>query len=114
MWARELISSLYRRVIIGGMVKISDDEIRHLAELSGLKLDMAEAAGLKKDIEKILGYVNQLNELDTSGVEPVCQINDIENVCRIDEVIDYGVSGEELVELSADTEDGQIKVPKVL
>lgn len=96
------------------MTVISRDDVQHLAQLSSLQLDDNEIDALQADLGNILGYVEQLSELDTTGVEPTYQVTDLQNVWRDDSVIDYGVSREQLLELSFDSEDHQVKVPKVL
>jgi len=96
------------------MTHISRDEVQKLAQLSSLQLADAELDALTVDIENILGYVRQLGELDTTGVEPTYQVTDLENVWRDDQVIDYGVTREQLLGLAAEAKDNQVKVPKVL
>jgi aspartyl-tRNA(Asn)/glutamyl-tRNA(Gln) amidotransferase subunit C len=96
------------------MTQISRDDVQHLAQLSSLALSDDEVDSLQADIGNILGYVEQLGELDTSGVEPTYQVTDLENVWRQDEVDDYGINRDELIALAPDSRDGQIKVPKVL
>lgn len=96
------------------MAKISDNDVRHLAQLSGLELDDSEVRPLADDLERILDYVEQLNELDTSGVDPTYQVTDLENVWRDDVVGDEGVSREDLVSLAATSRKNQVEVPKVL
>lgn len=96
------------------MTQISINDVHHLAQLSSLQLGDDEAETLRADLEGILGYIEQLSELDTTGVEPTYQVTDLQNVWRSDEIDDYGVSREQLLELSPDVEDNQIKVPKVL
>jgi len=96
------------------MTQISIDDVHHLAQLSSLQLDDAEAEALRVDLENILGYIEQLSELNTEGVEPTYQVTDLRNVWRDDVVDDYGVSREELIALAPDAQDNQIKVPKVL
>lgn len=96
------------------MTQISRDDVLHLAQLSSLKLDEAEIDGLQTDIGNILGYVNQLSELNTDGVQPTYQVTGLDNVWRNDEVIDYGVSREELLARSPESHKSQVKVPKVL
>jgi aspartyl-tRNA(Asn)/glutamyl-tRNA(Gln) amidotransferase subunit C len=96
------------------MTQISRDDVLHLAQLSKLELADAEIDGLRTDISNILGYVEQLNKLDTSGVEPTYQVTGLSNVWRDDAVINYGISREELLALSPEVTDFQIKVPKVL
>ncbi|MEP6710475.1 MAG: Asp-tRNA(Asn)/Glu-tRNA(Gln) amidotransferase subunit GatC [Candidatus Saccharibacteria bacterium] len=96
------------------MTKISRDDVVHLAQLSSLQLTDAEVDSLQVDVGNILDYVEQLGELNTEGVEPTYQVTDLENVWRDDTVIDYGVSREQLLELSPDSANHQVKVPKVL
>ncbi len=96
------------------MTQISIDDVHHLAQLSSLQLDEGEADSLRLDLENILGYIEQLSELDTSGVEPTYQVTDLENVWREDQVDDYGITQDALLALALDAESNQIKVPKVL
>lgn len=96
------------------MTQITRDDVQHLAQLSSLLLDEAEIDRLRTDIEAILGYIEQLSELNTEGIEPSYQVTDLENVWRDDSVIDSDVSREQLIELSSEQKDNQVKVPKVL
>ncbi|MNH50060.1 Aspartyl/glutamyl-tRNA(Asn/Gln) amidotransferase subunit C [compost metagenome] len=96
------------------MTDISRDDVQHLAQLSSLQLDEGEIDALQIDLGNILGYVEQLSELNTDGVEPTYQVTDLQNVGRDDTVIDYGISREQLLELSPESYAHQVKVPKVL
>jgi aspartyl-tRNA(Asn)/glutamyl-tRNA(Gln) amidotransferase subunit C len=96
------------------MTQISRDEVQHLAQLSSLQLSDDEIDGLRIDLGNILGYIKQLSELDTTGVEPTYQVTDLQNVWRDDVVDDYGITREELLALAPESENNQIKVPKVL
>lgn len=96
------------------MARISKDDVAHLARLSNLSLTDDEVEPLRADLEKILDYVHQLSELDTSGVEPTYQVTGLENIDRDDKVIDYKVSREDLLKTAPAVKDHQIKVPKVL
>ena len=96
------------------MVNISDDDVRYLAQLSGLQLEGSEIEPLARDMENILGYVETLNELDTEGVEPTYQVTDLENVWRDDEVRANVVGRDQLLSLAKKQRDNQIEVPKVL
>lgn len=96
------------------MTQISKDDVQYLAQLSNLQLGDTEVDALRTDLEHILGYVEQLAELDTSGVEPTYQVTDLENIWREDVIDDYGVSRDTLISLAPSSEAGQIKVPKVL
>lgn len=86
----------------------------HLAELSRLSISEEEIEPLKKDLDSIVSYISQLNELDTDGVEPTYQCFDMQNVWREDEIESFEADREDLLALAPDSEDNQIKVPKVL
>jgi len=96
------------------MTQITRDDVLHLAQLSSLQLSEAEIDGLQTDISNILGYVEQLSELDTSSVEPTYQVTGLQNVWRDDKVINYGVNREDLLARAPESADNQVKVPKVL
>lgn len=96
------------------MTDISRDDVLHLAQLSSLQLADDEVAALQQNIGDILGYVAQLGELDTAGVEPTYQVTGLENVWRDDSVQAGSVTREQLLALAPDSSDGQVKVPKVL
>jgi len=95
------------------MTNISTSDIQHLASLSSLALADDEVDGLRQDLENIIGYIKQLSELDTSGVEPTYQVAGLENVWREDEV-QPGISRDELLELAPEKQNNQVKVPQVL
>ena len=95
------------------MTNISISDIQHLASLSSLALADDEVDGLRQDLENIIGYIEQLGELDTSGVEPTYQVTGLANVWREDE-IQPGISAEKLLELAPEKQNNQVKVPQVL
>lgn len=96
------------------MTQLSKDDVQHLAQLSSLQLGDDEIDSLRTDIGNILEYVNQLSELDTTGVEPTYQVTDLENIWRADVVDDYGINRDDLIALAPESDKNQIKVPKVL
>ncbi|OGW79113.1 MAG: asparaginyl/glutamyl-tRNA amidotransferase subunit C [Omnitrophica bacterium RIFCSPLOWO2_12_FULL_44_17] len=90
--------------------KINIDQVAKLARLS---LKPEEKGKLSKDLENILAYVDLLQELDTSKVEPTSHVLPIENVFRKDKVIESGVRN--FVLDHAPKRDGKFfKVPKVI
>jgi len=93
---------------------ISIDDVYYVAGLSKIEVSDQEAATLQTELDAILGYVQQLNELDTTGIEPTYQVTGLTNVDRADEIIDYGVSQQALLSNAPHIQDNQIKVPKVL
>lgn len=96
------------------MTSILKSDIANLASLSSLSLTDEEIDSLRVDAEKIITYINKLDELDVDGVEPTYQVTDLVNVYRNDEVTDGDVSREKLLELAPESVENQIKVPKVL
>lgn len=96
------------------MTQISRDDVLALAQLSSLQLSEEEVEALVADLTNILSYVEQLNELDTDGVEPSYQVTGLENVGRDDVVLESSVGREDLLALAPDRQDNQIKVPRVL
>lgn len=96
------------------MTTISVSDVQKLAQLSALNLTDDEVTLLAKDLTNILGYVEQLNEVDTDGIEPTYQVTGLSTVTRPDEIIDYGVSQEDLLKNAPDTHESQVKVPRVL
>ena len=96
------------------MTQISHDDVQHLAQLSSLQLTDDEVSSLQVDLESIVGYIQQLDELDTTGIEPTYQVTDLKNVWREDVVDNYGIDKASLLALAPATEAEQIKVPKVL
>ena len=93
------------------MTTISNDDGRRLADLSGLQLTNEELENL--DLENIIKYIEQLGELDTSGVEPTYQVTGLANVWRTDKV-EPELDRETLLDLAPEQQNHQVKVPQVL
>lgn len=96
------------------MSKVSIDDVKKLAKLSAVQVTEEEIAKLQKELEAILGFVEQLDNVDTAGLEPTYQVTGLKNVTRLDEEIDYGVSQSELLKNTPAQQDTQIKVKRVL
>ena len=96
------------------MSTISNDKVRALAQLSNIMLSDEEVESLKVDIANILTYIDMLGELETEGVEPTYQVNDLHNVFRSDEINQGAVRREHLLALAPESLENQVKVPKVL
>jgi aspartyl-tRNA(Asn)/glutamyl-tRNA(Gln) amidotransferase subunit C len=67
-------------------MKISREEVEHVARLSRLALAPAEIDALTGQMDQLLGYVEKLNELDTEGIVPTAHAVPLENAFRADEV----------------------------
>lgn len=96
------------------MSSITIDDVKRLAQLSALTISDEEAEALRQQLGDILGYVELLDQVDTNGLEPTYQVGGLENVMREDQVHDYGVDQEALLKNAPETENGHIKVKKVL
>ena len=94
-------------------IKVDKATVTYLAALSSISLSDDELAGLTVDLENIIKYIEQLGELDTSGVEPTFQVTGLSNVWREDE-IEPQIAREKLLTLAPDAKNNQMKVPKVL
>jgi aspartyl-tRNA(Asn)/glutamyl-tRNA(Gln) amidotransferase subunit C len=58
-------------------MKVTDQDVAYVADLANLDLDATERANMVRDLNSILGYVERLNQLDTSNVEPMAQVSDL-------------------------------------
>ena len=96
------------------MTEISRDDVLHLAQLSSLQLKDEEVDALQQDIGNILGYIEQLAELDTKGIEPTYPVTGLQNIWRDDVVDQSGVTREQLLALAPESRQNSVKVPKVL
>ncbi|HKX23890.1 MAG TPA: Asp-tRNA(Asn)/Glu-tRNA(Gln) amidotransferase subunit GatC [Candidatus Saccharimonadales bacterium] len=93
---------------------ISIEDVRYVAGLAKIAVTDDEAEKLRGELDAIIGYVGQLDSLDTTGIEPTYQVTGLTNVDREDAIIDYGVDQQALLSNAPDSQDNQIKVPKVL
>ncbi|MFZ0814080.1 MAG: Asp-tRNA(Asn)/Glu-tRNA(Gln) amidotransferase subunit GatC [Candidatus Sulfotelmatobacter sp.] len=57
-------------------MKVTEKDVAYVADLANMELSVEERAGMLRDLNSILGYVERLNELDTSNVEPMAQVSD--------------------------------------
>ena len=94
-------------------MKVTDEMIDRLSQLARLSFSDDEKAELKDDLEKMIGFVEKLKEVDTTGVEQLLHITDAVNVLRSDEVNQTITKQEAL--LNAPQSDGNFFiVPKVI
>ncbi len=96
------------------MTELTRDDVLKLARLARLELTEDEINAYRTQLSAVLEYVAQLQEVDVTGIEPTTQVTGLTNVTRDDELIDYGVSPEELLRLAPKTEDGHIKVKRMI
>lgn len=96
---------------------LTDKEVDHIAKLARIELSAESRENIKKDLSSILEYVNQLESVDTAGVEPLYQVSGLQNVVRPDEHKGDWPMNTELAELLAGQaphkHDGYVKVKSV-
>jgi len=94
-------------------MKVTKETIEHISELARLNISEAEKDKMVSEMEKIISYVDKLDELDTSGVEPMEHVLPMHNVFREDEVKN-SFSRDKLLECAPSHEKGCYRVPKVV
>jgi aspartyl-tRNA(Asn)/glutamyl-tRNA(Gln) amidotransferase subunit C len=95
------------------MSKITPEEVRRIAALANIGLNESEVAPMAAELDRIVGFVEQLQQVDTAGIEPTDQVTGLQDVTRPDEVRqDY--TREELLANAPDQQDGYFKVKRVL
>jgi len=94
-------------------MEVNDALVDKLAHLARLKFDVAEKEEIKKDLQKMIAFVEKLNELDTTGVEPLLHMSDEVNALREDEV-KGSISREDALKGAPVHDEQFFKVPKVI
>lgn len=92
---------------------ITRDTVRHVAKLARLELSEQEETQLTEQLGAILGYVEQLSEVDTAGVEPTAHALPLVNVLRPDEPRP-SLSQAEVLQNAPASEQGMFRVPRIL
>jgi aspartyl-tRNA(Asn)/glutamyl-tRNA(Gln) amidotransferase subunit C len=101
---------------------VSIEEVERVAELANLDLDADEKPRMQRDLNAILEYVAQLNELDTAGIEPMAQVSDLSDAgadtghgvaLRPDE-LRPSLDRVLVMEEAPDTDGAFFKTPKVI
>ena len=95
-------------------MEVNCETIKHLAKLSNFSLSDKETESLTGDLKNIINYISELDKLDTDGIEPTYQVFEMENIWRDDEILPQDADREQLLALTKEEKDHQIKVPKVL
>lgn len=89
------------------------EQVHKVAHLARLELTAEEEERLTTQLGDILGYFEQLNELDVSGVEPTTRAIDVSNVVRADVLQPYA-EREAMLESAPDRDGDFFKVPKIV
>ena len=94
-------------------MEVNDKLVDKLAHLSRLQFNEAEKAEIKDDLQRMIGFVEKLNELKLDGIEPLLHMSEEVNVLREDE-IKGSVSREEALKNAPLHDEQFFKVPKVI
>ena len=92
---------------------ISAETIEYVGILAKLELSQSEKQAAQNDMSRMLAYIDKLNELDTTGVEPLSHIFPVSNVFRED-VVTNGDEREQILKNAPQCKDGAFKVPKTV
>ncbi len=92
----------------------SDINIKYIAELSRLELSDEQSAKLQQEMERIVGYIDELKELNVDGVEPTAHAAPLSNVWREDEVAESYSRKQMLENAPGVINENLIKLPRVL
>ena len=94
-------------------MNVNDELVDKIANLARLEFNSQEKEEIKSDLQQMIGFIDKLNELDTTGVEPLLHMSENINVLREDEV--SGTISREEAFRNAPLHDEQFfKVPKVI
>ena len=94
-------------------MEVNDEMIDKLANLSRLQFNASEKEEIKKDLEKMIRFINKLNEIDTTGVKPLLHMSDEVNVLR-DDIVEGSISTEDALKNAPHHNDKYFLVPKVI
>jgi aspartyl-tRNA(Asn)/glutamyl-tRNA(Gln) amidotransferase subunit C len=95
------------------VAKITREEVEHVARLARLELKEEEKEEMTTQLDSILGYIDTLNELDTTQVEPTTTVIPMVSVMRED-VVRPSLSQEEALANAPDREDAYFRVPRII
>jgi aspartyl-tRNA(Asn)/glutamyl-tRNA(Gln) amidotransferase subunit C len=96
---------------------ITKMDVEKIAELARLELTSEETEALTEQLSSIIGYIDKLNELDTTNVEPMSHCSTATtdlDYARRDDLVRPGLGQQAAVESAPDSENGFFKVPKVI
>lgn len=94
-------------------MKIDQEKIAHLARLAKLRFSPEEMGAIQTDLERMLSMVEKLNEVDTSGVEPLTHVSDAQQILRNDEAFQQ-ISTEEALKNAPNKDLHYFRVPKII
>lgn len=94
-------------------MEVNKQLVDRIANLSKLEFDETTKEAIRQDLERMIGFVDKLNEVNTDNVEPLIYVNDEVNVLR-DDVVKQIITKEEALSNAPTKDSDYIKVPKVI
>ncbi len=94
-------------------MSLQADDVKNIAHLARVAIDDADIPDYAKNLSKILDFVDQLNQADTDGIEPMAHPLDMAQRLRVDEVTEEN-QREKLQAVAPKVEAGLFLVPKVI
>jgi aspartyl-tRNA(Asn)/glutamyl-tRNA(Gln) amidotransferase subunit C len=106
---------------MSGQSEVTIEDVRRVAELANLELTAEEEPRMQRDLNSILGYITQLNELDTSKVPPMAQVGEVvagtvytRGETLREDVVQPSVDRALVMAAAPETDGRFFKVPKVI
>lgn len=94
-------------------MKLTIDDVRRVAKLARIEFSDDELGKFTAQLDSIIGYIEKMNELDTSGTQPTSHIVDVKNVMR-DDIAKESLPRDESLKNAPCREKGFFKVPKII
>lgn len=94
-------------------MSLTNDEVKHIAKLAALELSEEDLEKVKGELNDILGYVDQLQNVSTEGVAPTSHVHGVINAFR-DDVVKPSLNLEDVKRNAPDIDEAGFKVPKIL
>ena len=110
---RPRLAAYRRRRYPRPIMSVSNEQVRHIARLARIAMSDEELERLVPELNNILGWVEQLGEVDTDGVEPLTAVIDQKLRLRDDAITDGDIR-EDILSNAPDAEHGFFAVPKVI
>lgn len=95
-------------------MSIDRDTVLKVAHLARLELTEEEVTTMTGQMSEIVSFVEKINELDTTGIEPTAHVLDVKNKLREDSVTESPATLEEILSLAPERHENFISVPRVI
>jgi len=94
---------------------LDQEKIQHIASLAKLKISDDEAAHYAPELDKVMGYIDELKNVDIKNVEPTAQITGLANALRGDKIVSWPEEERKAALKQADRDEvGRVKVKKIM